>query len=295
MSRQSVGDAKSVNEKASPGIIYTVDSFANGIAFGQQKLEANQDQREHFALRIRDDFELVRLRSRYVLHNNNPLQELEQHLVRLSQQGILGKATIYLGTTADPFYPFEGKFDASMKFLELFKRYTPGMLVVQTRSPLIVIAMPVFKALGRHCSVTIGVETNSEEAVARYTPGYPRISERLKTATALRRFGIEVNLQVNPILPYVDWRADAGKFAELLVNHGDHIYVAPMTDGSEAVERRVRATSLAKRLAVDRKFHWLRADSANPLITEIEKLAPEKLRVPERVHLGERQLKMFAA
>lgn len=275
--------------------IFTVDSFANGIAFGQQRLPEEADPRDYYSLRIRDDSGVVELRSRYMLHKNNPLHELERHLMRLSQQGVLHSSIIYLGTTTDPFFPFEGKFDASMKFLELFQRYTPGLLCVQTRSPLIVIALPVFKKLGKHCSITLGVETSSEEAVRRYTPGLPRISERLKTATALRRFGVEVNLQVNPVLPYGDWRNDAASFAELLVNHGDYIYIRSITDGSERQEQKIRATTLAQKLAKDRKFHWLRPDTAQPLYDAVAALAPEKLKQPERKHLASKQLSMFAA
>ncbi len=76
---------------------YTVDSFANGIAFGQQKLEPDMDALDYFSLRLKDDGELIRLRSRYLLHKNNPTHELERHLMRLSQQGLLSSATIYLG------------------------------------------------------------------------------------------------------------------------------------------------------------------------------------------------------
>lgn len=276
-------------------LTYTVDSFANGIAFGQHKLPDGQDPRDYYALRIQDDTELVRLRSRYALHKHNPLHELEMHLMRLSRQGLLGRAQIYFGTTTDPFFPFEGKFDASIKFLEIFQRYTPGMLTVQTRSPLIVIAMPVFKRLGKHAAVTIGVESLLDESVRRYTPGLPKVAERLKTAMALRRFGVEVTLQVSPVLPYGDWRKDAKRFAEILVEHSDYIYVKPLTDGSDKTERRTRGTVMSRKLAEDRKFYWLRADSANPLISAIEALAPEKLRVPVRKHLRDKQMRIFAA
>jgi DNA repair photolyase len=276
-------------------ITYTVDSFADGIAFGQHRLEEGQDPRDFYGLRLKDEADLVRLRSRYVLHRSNPLHELESHLMRLSRQGVLASSVIYLGVSTDPFFPFEGKFDGSMKFLELFQRYTPGLLIVQTRSPLIVIAMPVLKRLGARASVTIGLETPDEEAVRRYTPGFPRVADRLKTATALRRFGVEVSFQVSPVLPYGDWKKDAGKFAEVLNANADRIYVKPLSDGTDRTERAVRNMPLAKRLAEDRRFHWLRPDAASPLITELEKLAPEKLKVPERRHLRERQMKMFAA
>lgn len=272
---------------------YAVDSFANGIAFGQQKFADGDDPRDNYQLRIDDQAESLRLRSRYPLTKNNPLIDLERHLMRLSAQGVLRRSAIYFGTTTDPFHPFENKFDASMKFLELFKRYTPGHLNIQTRSPLIVIAMPVIRQLEARCTVTLGVETDIDESARCYTPHLPRPSERLKAATALRRFGVEVTLQVAPVLPYGDWRADAGRFAEVLDKHADYIHVKPLTDGSPQTEKIVKYMPLAKRLADDRKFHWLRSDSANPLIAAIKAIAQPKLLLPKRPYLEDKQVKLF--
>lgn len=284
-------------EKVKPGsaLTYTVDSFARGIAFGQHRMEKGSDPRDFYSLHLEDDTELLRLRSRYSLHKQEPLVELESHLVRLSKQGVLRTSAIYLGTTTDPFLPFEEKFDASMRFLELFQRYTPGLLTVQTRSPLVVIAMPVLKRLGKNAAVTIGIETPSEEMAQRYTPCLPRVEERLKTVRALRNLGIEVTIQVGPVLPYGEWRKDAQAFAELLANNADYIYVRPLTDGSERAERRVKWSALGRKLSDDRKFHWLRPDTATPLISALEKIAPEKLKVPVRAQLQSRQMDMFAA
>lgn len=298
--KQARYDMKASNEKnvlmpkSNYNIVYSVDSFANGIAFGQHKFPDSEDPRDHYCLKIDDDTELTRLRSRYTLNKQNPFCELERHLMRLSSQGVLRSACVYFGVTTDPFLPFEAKFDASMRFLELFKKYTPGLLVVQTRSPLLVIAMPVLTRLGCHCAVTLGLETNLEESARRYTSQLPRVEERLKMATALRRFGIEVNIQVAPVLPYGDWKADAGRFADTLVQHADGIHVRSITDGSERVERRLRTNVVAQKLAQDRKFHWLRPDSARVLLTEIEKRAPEKLILKDRPHLKDRQMPLFA-
>src|SRR5690606_9957117 len=115
----------------------------------------------------------------------------------------------------------------------------------------------------------------------------------LKTVTALRRFGVEVTLQAYPVLPYGDWKADAGRFAEMLVEHGDYVYVRSITDGDERTERRIRSTPLAKKLAQDREYHWLRPDTTNIVIGHIEKMAPEKLKAPQHRALLDRQLRMF--
>jgi DNA repair photolyase len=239
--------------------------------------------------------ESPKLRSRYLLNRVNPLWELEKHLMRLSRQGVLGTSTIYFGTTTDPFFPFEGKFDASMKFLSLFERYAPGLLVVQTRSPLLVIAMPVLKKLQHRAAVTIAIETPMEEMVRRYTPGFTRVEERLRAATALRRFGIEVTLQVAPLLPYGDWKRDAAAFAEVLDLHGDRIHVRPLSSGNPEEERKLRGSQVAKRLAQDRRFQWLRPDAANPLSVALEARCPKKLQPRSCGHQSARQMSIFAA
>lgn len=273
---------------------YTVDVFAQGVAIGQHRVPAGAVT-QLCDLRINDQDSLPRLRSRYSIHRENPVHELELFLMRLSQLGELGSAVVHFGVTSDPFHPFAGRFDLAMKMLELFKRYQPGLLRLQTRSPLVVIAMPVLRVLGERAAVTLGIETPDDEMVQRYTPGLPRAGERLRAASALRRFGLEVTLQVSPVLPYGEWRRDALQFAELLDQHGDYVVVKPLSDGTPERERKIRATSLARALAHDRRFHWLRHDAANPLISALEERCASKLMLPPRAALRPKQTDMFAA
>jgi len=285
---------KTVKEnKAS--IVYTVDSYADGISFGKNRINSAETWRDELALDLLDEEDLLRFRRRFTLDSKNTIENLECELMNLSERGILSRAHIVLGTTTDPFFPFDNKFDCSMKFLSLFQRYIPGLLTVQTRSPLIVLAMPILKKLGKHAAVTMCIETNDEDAIRRYTPGLPRAAERLKAARALRSFGVDVTLQVAPVLPYGDWRKDAALFAEELIGAGDSIYIRCLLDGANQTVDRQQFKNVAKALARDRKFHWLRKDSANPLTTAIGVLSPEKLKLGSPIHLEERQLNMFAA
>jgi len=275
--------------------VYTVDSFAGGIVFGRTRVKDPTAWREELALALTDEEDLVRFRQRFNLDERMALPQLEAELKALADKGILRQTHIVLGSTTDPFYPFDSKFDGTMKFLSLFKKFTPGLLTVQTRSPLIVLAMPILTQLGRSAAVTIGIETPDEEVVRRYTPGLPRTEERLKAARALRSFGIEVTLQVAPVLPYGDWKKDAGGFAQMLVGAADKIHIQNIMELSAQSQTDVKYRMLSKALARDRKFHWLRRDSSDPLTKAIEALAPEKLIMSAPVHLEERQLNMFAA
>lgn len=284
----NVGEAKSYT--------YTVDSFDHGIAWGQHHLEGNQEPRDFYMLRIGDRAGFLKLRSRYALSASNPFQELERHLKRISRQGVLQRSTIYFGVSTDPFHPFAGKFDASIKFLELFKRYRPGRLIVQTRSPLVIIALPVFAALGNKVLLTIGVETNRDSVVARYTPDLPRAGERLKLCNALRNCGVKVAIQVSPVLPYGDWRRDAGTFAEEIAAHADYVHIRPIHADlqTRGTRRDTILQGIGKKLELDRQFFYLRSDSAKPLQEALEKCAPEKL-LPLPAVPSDKQLSMFAA
>lgn len=293
-----VNSFKNIPQAEPQRIVCSVDAMDDGIMFGQLTLGHDQDLRDALHLRLPESEGFPKVRSRYELHRNNasnPLWELERHLARLSNQGVLGRATIVFGVSSDPFFPFEGRFDVSMKFLQLFERYLPGLLVVQTRSPLVVIAMPVFRRLGSRVSVTMAIETNSEEAVRRYTPGLPRIEERYRALRALRNLGIEVNVQVSPLIPYGDWKHDAKGFAKELAENSNFVHVRPMMAGGINDEKKIRQTLLARRLVQDRKFHWLRPDAANPLIGSLEEIAAEKLKIPSRKHHIRKQIGMFAA
>ena len=275
--------------------VYWVDSYANGLSFGQTKVDSNKDVRDLFPLELGERAEVANLRSRYPLNKKNPLHELELNLMRLSRQGELSSALICLGVMSDPFLPFEGKFHASQKFLQLFTKYKPGLLMVQTRSPLIVLAVPVLQKLGKYVSVTIAIETHDQKMADRYAPELPAIEDRIRAANSLRRLGIEVNIQVSPLLPYGDWRKDAPGFADFLAVHSDYVHVMPLSGRASAGSKTCAVAEAARKLAFDRKFHWLRSDAANPLLTELEKIAPQKLVMPQRETLREKQLDIFAA
>ena len=285
---------------------YTVDFISEGSASGELTLALSSKKISEDTipqdrinwLRLEDDIDSMSLKSRYSATKENPLHSLEHHLNRLSRSGDLGTSEITFGCFSDPFHPFANKFDVSIKALELFARYMPGHITVQTRSPLLVIALPVLKRLGNRVTVSIAVETNDEQSVLKYTPGLPRIEERLKMATAFRRFGVETAIQVAPILPYGDWKNDAEGFAATLVKHADFITVSSFHEleaSNNLSARSLKNHGTVARLADERKFHCLRKDAAEPLRAAIMKLDAKKLDLPERLALKDRQLSIFAA
>ncbi len=267
--------------------ILVVDSYARGISIGRIDPLGAGLELEMEGERMRP----MSLRSRYVMKKGEPLGDLERHLQRLSARGELRRATVVFGVTSDPFHPFDEKFATSMKFLELFDRYAPGKLVIQTRSPLVVIGLPMLKKIRGSTYVTVGIETPVEEVARRYTPDLPTVSERWKTVRALRRFGLRVGVQVAPILPYGDWRRDAEAFASQLCAEADFIAIRSLIQVAGVARP---STPLARKLATDRNFFWLRQDTHVPLLEAVAERDATKLFHPAGLQPVDPQLRLFA-
>lgn len=267
--------------------ILVVDSYARGISIGKIDPQARG-----LTLRVEGESRdsALALRSRYVMKSGEPLLDLERHLGRLSARGELRRTTVVFGVTTDPFHPFDEKFATSMKFLEIFERYAPGRLIVQTRSPLVVIGLPILKKVRNTTIISIGIETPCEDTRQRYTPELPSVHERWKTIRALRRFGLRVGVQVSPMLPYGDWRNDAGAFAELLCKEADFISVQSVAQTSSTARP---SSSIARKLSADRQFFWLRQDTHRPLVDAISRIDGGKLFHPAQREILDPQLALF--
>lgn len=272
----------------SPYPVLVVDSYSRGISIG--RIDPNGPGLD---LQIEGEQKSsIPLRSRYVMRSGEPLADLERHLDRLSEKGELRRATVIFGVTTDPFHPFDEKFATSMKFLELFERYQPGRLVIQTRSPLVVIGIPMLKKARETTCVAIGIETPLEQISRRYTPDLPTVEERWKTVRALRRFGIRVGIQVSPILPYGDWRGSAKAFASELCENADFVSIRSIMQASGPGRAN---TPLARKLAQDRQFFWLRHDSHQPLVEAVQSVAEERLIHPATTAPADPQIQLFGS
>lgn len=263
------------------------------------RVEAEEVQKvyaaDQFHLRFRDTRDLRTPAGRYHLHRENAPRALEQHLAQLNRAGKLGDTVLYVGTMTDPFLSLHKKFDVTMGCLDVIERYMPGRVIFQTRSPMVISVLPALKKLGHRAAVALVIETNSEKAVLRYTPGMPRIAERLVAADGLRKQGVAVNLQVSPILPYGDFLRDAWDFAELLERHGDYVTFGSLSSGNPSEERYLRAMPVAQKLTSDGMFAWLRPYAYQAVFHALSVLAPEKLLLPELKGTAPQQLKLFAA
>ena len=282
-------------EKVNVKNIYTINLSKDSIILGHHKKETFNKERETFYLRVHNQNINIPNGIKYQIVNKKEVLLFETLLSKIVG---LKDSVIYFGTLTDPFLPFEENYDISMKILNILGKYIPLQLIVQTRSPLIVLSLPILKSLKNRLIVTIPVETNLQTVADKFTPNLPKVFDRINTASALKNLDIDVNFQVSPLLPYGDWKKDAQKFADLLCKYSKYISINESFTkyySSTKLIKNKTTPELYRKLAENRLYYWLRSDSAQPLIDAIKNIDSSKLNGFERFDYGNKQLSIFAA
>ncbi len=229
-------------------------------------------------------------RSQYTLHAESPEVAFEKLLADLSKRGELRSTTLVLGMLEDPCHPFEQHFRITLRLLEKLTRYQPGGVIIQTRSPLLVIAAPVLKTLQGIVRVTVALETTDDTIARNLTPNLPRPTERLKLMQTLKTFGVPVTAQLYPVLPYGNWEKDAQHVAATIAQHASTIILGPLCESSRRSD-----APLAQHLAESRMFKWLRSDAHLPLEKAFSKINPKLLELPSYLAPLPEQMNIFVA
>ena len=285
--------------------IVGINPYPNGISFSQHKLKEdglNDTPTEegfypdHFALRYRDTRDYLLPEGKYNIYKEDYILQLEGHLSQLRKNGSLEKTVVIMGHTVDPFWALEKKFEVTMNCLGLLENYKPGMVVLQTRAPMIIAALPFMKYLEDRLIAVMQLETFREDAISHYTPGQATVRERLVACEGLRAQGIKVQLAVTPILPYGEYYRDAWNFAAILNRHADYISLGCLASGQQSDELALKALPLAQKLAADDQFKMLRPHAYRHLYFVLKSVCPEKMNLPVRdLRRQQAQMNLFAA
>jgi DNA repair photolyase len=178
---------------------------------------------------------------------------LRRELQRHAQKGTLGELRIFMSSATDPYQGAESKFKLTRACLEAFVDYPPRLLVVQTRSPLVLRDVDLLRNLGRHVWVSLTIETNDEEVRRRFTPTSPTVASRLRALETLCDAGIQVQAAISPMLPNAP-----EPFAEALNNRCTRALVDTLFEGDGAHGKRSEALgmrSLYQRLGYGAWYH----------------------------------------
>lgn len=122
---------------------------------------------------------------------------------------------VYMSSATDPYQPVERRLELTRSVLEtILDCGVQPRLTVQTRSPLVVRDIDLFKRIER-VRVHLTITTDSEEIRRRYEPQCPPIAARLRAAAELSAAGIRIGVSVSPMLPLKDAVSFGSQLADL--------------------------------------------------------------------------------
>ncbi len=118
---------------------------------------------------------------------------------------LLKNETIVIGTATDPFQPAERRFRVTRGILEVLAEH-PGLSVgIITKSPLITRDIDLLKRINRHSSLSIHLSliSTDRDLARRIEPRAPTPESRLRALARLSEAGLEVGINVMPVLPAI--------------------------------------------------------------------------------------------
>jgi len=155
----------------------------------------------------------------------NAAEALRSDLEKLSNRHAL---RVFMSSATDPYQPAEARLRITRSILEVFAEYPVGVLVVQTRSPLVERDFDLLSHMP-FAWLSMTLETDDDKVRRALTPTCPSTERRFKTMRVARGHGIHVQAAVSPTLPH-----SHDRFAELLVEAADRVIVDTFFgDGSD--------------------------------------------------------------
>jgi DNA repair photolyase len=114
-----------------------------------------------------------------------------------------GAETVVIGTATDPFQPAERVFRVTRGLLEVLAEHSGLRVVVITKSPLITRDVDLLARIAARSSFTVHLSliTLDRELARRLEPRAPTPESRLRALARLSAAGIDVGINVMPVLP----------------------------------------------------------------------------------------------
>lgn len=198
----------------------------------------------------------------WVKAKSNAPELLARELAATKRKGTFGSLRIFMSTATDPYQGAEAKLKLTRGVLEVFAASGDfGLLVVQTRSPLVERDLDLLTQLGARVAISLTIETNREEVRRQITPTSPSIARRLATLDKLTRAGLRTQAAISPVLP-----CDPEIFAELIAARASRAVVDTIFDGDGAGGRRSAELGMPELLRGLGYEDWLRRDAHVPLL-----------------------------
>lgn len=118
---------------------------------------------------------------------------------------------IVIGTATDPYQPAERHFHVTREVLEVLAEARRLRLVIITKSPLITRDVALLARIAQRSRLTIQLSliTLDRELARRIEPRAPTPEARLRALRRLSEAGLDVGVNIMPVLPGITDRPDA--------------------------------------------------------------------------------------
>lgn len=176
----------------------------------------------------------------YVYPRTGIAEKLRSELARHRKRGDLEGLAIFMSSATDPYQGAERHWGLTRACLQALVEAPPGLVVVQTRSPLAARDFDLMQALGERCWLSFTLETDLDAVRRQVTPRCASVAQRLETLAAAGAADLNVQVAVSPCLPY----SGVASFGQLLIEHGRRVVVDSYVSGDGNGGRRTARTSI---------------------------------------------------
>jgi DNA repair photolyase len=135
---------------------------------------------------------------RWVMVKENAVEQLQKK----RKKPLIDK-TVYMSSVTDPYQPLERNLCLTRAILQELVDYHQVRLVIQTRSPLVVRDIDLFKQF-RNIQVNMTITTDNEAIRKVFEPFCPSNSDRLAAIKIISEAGINTCITMTPLLPIDD-------------------------------------------------------------------------------------------
>jgi uncharacterized Fe-S cluster-containing radical SAM superfamily protein len=180
-----------------------------------------------------------------------PKENAPALLLQAARKGRVAGRRIYLSPNTDPYVPQEREYRITRRLLEIFCDYPPGLLVLQTRSPLMAERdLDLLARLGQRVVVALTIPTDRDAVRTIFEPRCPPIAARVRALQALHAQGIPTQASIAPLLP-----CDPPALADLLDGRCDWVVAQALKLGGPGARTFAPALALVRQHGYEAWLH----------------------------------------
>jgi DNA repair photolyase len=118
-------------------------------------------------------------------------------------QGLIKGEALVIGTATDPYQPAERRFRVTRGILEVLAEHGNMRIVIYTKGPLVTRDIDLFTRIARNSRIRVQVSLimADRDLARRLEPRSPTPDARLRAAGRLAEAGVDVGINIAPVLP----------------------------------------------------------------------------------------------